>query len=1300
MRIPINIPSALLTFSFLLIVFPSLSVQSEEIDLSQYQQVRYISVTTGSDTTGDGSRTSPWKTPYFGLGQISDASTTQRYAVLIASGTYTHYWTSGLYMRPYIDVYGGYDCNQWNRASTTEESVLLGSEDYVAGMGSYCTMDGFVIKSTSKYFALGISSEHTTGGIIRNCTFTNNRLGSIDNWHSSSLTIDRCIFYNNYFFPGTSAIICENDTNTIISNCLIYRNTSDDYQAGVTCIDASPTVVNCTIVDNDGCAITCDGNSKPEIINCILNNRGDEISGGKPTVSYSCVQGDWTGIGNINAIPSFVDPDQDNYHLANGSPCINSASAAIAPPSDLAGIPRPLGSGADMGAYESPATYTQGTVSEYIPKHLFVRSDAPEGGDGQSWASAYNTITKALDQVYGEDELWVSGGTYHESVILEPSMTLFGGFAGTEANLSERNWSANPTIIDATGLKKSTVVGAEFARLNGVHITNSNTAYGAGIFCNGCSPSIDNCNIYHNYCEYARGAVYCNNASPAVTNCIIAHNTSEYNDGAAISGYYASPTFNHCTVYGNTGGTGYAIKFTGNSYPVITNSIVLNPGPDISASHIQISYSCLHGSWEGTGNIACPPQMVNPDEGDFHLLDGSPCIGRATNTIGLETDYEGNLRSLGSGPDMGAYEAPASYTQGSTTVTPQRLYVNSLATEGGDGSSWVKAFNSIQESVDASWPGDEIWVAEGTYNEAVFLEVSVSMYGGFSGVESGLSERHWKEHPTIIDATDLDSQVVDTSDGCILDGFTITGGVQSGVYCNDSSVRIANCIVTGNAVSGYTYAYGGGITGMAASLEVTDCTITNNTGNQGGGGLSCQNSTVKVSGCSIIGNSSLRSGGGLFCYNSVLTVMDCIITSNNIGSKSGYRGIIQSYGGGGICCGTSTIIIEGCNISDNFSRMRAGGFACYCSDVTMRDCTVQGNTNLLADGAGIYLDKSNGVIERISVINNAVTSTSYHGGGLYCSYSPLKISNCTFSGNTRDGVHIYRSAVEMDQCTFSANTVTSIHCLYTPGPTLDHCTISGTNGVSLYCEGCPAVVSDCTFTGNINTNTDEDFGTIYCKDSDSFSIKNSLITKNTAVYGGAFYIKWSEPTISGCNIIDNTATEQGGGLYLHIENPLLENCVLRGNTAKQGGGIYSYYGVLSMYNCTLFGNQAVGEDNPAGGIYCFRGKQNIYNSILWNDLPTEIVTYGSSGQIMKYCDVEGGITGPTNIDVDPLFVDATNGDFHLQGSSPCIGKGIGPELDSLVPLFDIDNDARSGKTCDIGADEYIGPTSVVDWFSY
>jgi len=128
-------------------------------------------------------------------------------------------------------------------------------------------------------------------------------------------------------------------------------------------------------------------------------------------------------------------------------------------------------------------------------------------------------------------------------------------------------------------------------------------------------------------------------------------------------------------------------------------------------------------------------------------------------------------------------------------------------------------------------------------------------------------------------------------------------------------------------------------------------------------------------------------------------------------------------------------------------------------------------------------------------------------------------------------------------------------------------------------------------------------------------------------------------------------------------------------------------------------------------IWCNSSNLTLNNCILWGNTAgsagNEIYIYDSSSSCtLNYCCVDNtgygfGTGVPTTtiddsnncIHDDPQFVDPTNGDYHLQSTSPCIDEGN----NSLVPSGvdkDLDGNQRivdggSGTaTVDIGAYEY------------
>lgn len=210
-----------------------------------------------------------------------------------------------------------------------------------------------------------------TNGYINLCTFSKNRNqnagsggGAICNF-SSSPNITNCSFWENLTNWGGGALyngpssFGASSSSPLIVNCIFSGNTSD-YVGGAiwNSTGASPTLTNCTFFNNTctngpGGAIINNYQSSPIITNCILwgdhatsaNEIGNSTSPTcNPVVTYSNVQGGYTGTGNLNSDPLFVDPAAGDVHLKSGSPCIDAGNnlAPNLPTTDFEGNPRIL----------------------------------------------------------------------------------------------------------------------------------------------------------------------------------------------------------------------------------------------------------------------------------------------------------------------------------------------------------------------------------------------------------------------------------------------------------------------------------------------------------------------------------------------------------------------------------------------------------------------------------------------------------------------------------------------------------------------------------------------------------------------------------------------------------------------------------------------------------------------------------------------------------------------------------------------------------------------------------------------
>jgi hypothetical protein len=128
-------------------------------------------------------------------------------------------------------------------------------------------------------------------------------------------------------------------STAVIFNNLIRDNTADEGGGGIYAGYDSPAITNNTIIGNwatlAGGGISIEGCS-PAITNCILrDNSGVEIEviSGDPLVTYCNVMGGYTGEGNIDSDPLFVDGPLGTHYLSQiaagqpaDSPCVNTGS--------------------------------------------------------------------------------------------------------------------------------------------------------------------------------------------------------------------------------------------------------------------------------------------------------------------------------------------------------------------------------------------------------------------------------------------------------------------------------------------------------------------------------------------------------------------------------------------------------------------------------------------------------------------------------------------------------------------------------------------------------------------------------------------------------------------------------------------------------------------------------------------------------------------------------------------------------------------------------------------------------------
>ena len=340
-----------------------------------------------------------------------------------------------------------------------------------------------------------MSSSGTSAVMIRNSQFIENSSGgqgaaifarsSFDN--VSNDTIMNCLFSRN-ITDGSSA---QNDgeggaiflrgsqngtRNHQIINCAFDRNRAEHRGGAIATTSfvsdagtCNANIVNCTFSGNttpgNGGAIHTegtDGVNTMTIANSIFWQDtalvdGQEIfnNGASVSMAYSDIAGGVPATvnddgNNLDVDPQFGDAANGDLRLTGCSPLLNIGDNTVLPSIaslDLDGFPRIHEEIVDLGAYEIGIIYVDHTATAGT-------------NNGRSWANAFIDLQDALSVAASGRQIWVAQGTYFPTSCspctemdrrtpfnLVSNTEVYGGFNGTETQLAQRDWIANPTIM-------------------------------------------------------------------------------------------------------------------------------------------------------------------------------------------------------------------------------------------------------------------------------------------------------------------------------------------------------------------------------------------------------------------------------------------------------------------------------------------------------------------------------------------------------------------------------------------------------------------------------------------------------------------------------------------------------------------------------------------------------------------------------------------------------------------------------------------------------------------------------------
>lgn len=250
-----------------------------------------------------------------------------------------------------------------------------------------------------------------------------------------------------------------------------------------------------------------------------------------------------------------------------------------------------------------------GLVAAADAATIYVSASLATGAnDGSSWENAYRgpqSLKTAMDAAVSADVIWVAAGTYKASPstrtvshVLKNNVKVYGGFAGGETDLAQRDIAANLTVISGDLNGNDVIATASTYADNSYHLvtvaagtagvmdgfelragnangaTASNLDKGGAVICLASqSPTFQHCRFIDNRCTFGGGAGYLLTSSPKFLDCSFEINQGGSFGGAFDSANTTQPVFERCVFRGNKAVRSGALEFFGGSQPKVTNCL-------------------------------------------------------------------------------------------------------------------------------------------------------------------------------------------------------------------------------------------------------------------------------------------------------------------------------------------------------------------------------------------------------------------------------------------------------------------------------------------------------------------------------------------------------------------------------------------------------------------------------------------------------------------------------------------------------------------------------------------------------
>lgn len=370
----------------------------------------------------------------------------------------------------------------------------------------------------------------------------------------------------------------------------------------------------------------------------------------------------------------------------------------------------------------------------------FVDAGAAGLDDGGSWEDAFTHPQSAVDAAETGEQVWIAAGVYasrdtsdrHMAVLaLREGVSVYGGFEPGDTSLTMRDAEANPTVLDGEGVACHVVTGADGALMDGFTVTGGRAEgqypddSGAGMLNNGVSPTVANCILTGNRCDWLGGGMFNYRSGAEVTGCTFENNEAGY-DGAGVcndsEGSSAGmPVFTDCVFVGNA--CRYGAGIYNHECPSVISGCTFNGNlaDHSGGGACNIKSAVLIVDCVFTNNIS-----FDSGAGMYNNSTSSRNVPVITNCLFIDNE------AGSSGGGMNNYNSPAKVSL--------CTFAHNAAESGGGISSW----NSSARITDCIvWWNDAVSSLDNIeigYGEVPVISFSNIDQGGYGSSEDGTAD--------------------------------------------------------------------------------------------------------------------------------------------------------------------------------------------------------------------------------------------------------------------------------------------------------------------------------------------------------------------------------------------------------------------------------------------------------------------------------------------------------------------------------------------------------------------------------